>query len=255
MILLLLALASAPAAGGAEPKRKPLAGLVVRSDDYELRRSPEVVEEFRGRASYAHGGRELHADWMERRHRGDRWRARGRVRGVLTRGDGTVIEARGHEAAHDGATRLGWLRPRTGGRLELERRAPCESRLSSLACRDAYRVAAGAEAPDRASAREASWDARAERLRLEGEVHAWGPSGESWAESADYSHAGRRLDLSGRRPVMVSRTEDWNGAVQADRIAALQGAAGPGPAAPARVEAAGGVRGWVVFRDGPGALR
>ena len=236
---------AAPRAGAPAAKRRPLAGLVVRSKDWVVHRGTDTVEEWTGDVSYRRQGREIWADWAQRRHVDDRWLARGRVRAVWTAEDGAVTQARGDEARYGGEAESGTLLPKPGDFLDLERREP--DRLE----------------PARARARKMTWDAQGRRARLEGDVYAWGPEGKAWAGAADIDDDAKRLDLSGRRPVLlydarecprrVGRDTDaskappkckrFNGAVQADRIAAFK--------SPRSIEGEGAVRGWVVFERRP----
>lgn len=235
-LLAVLAVLAGAGAFAQEPPRKKLAGLVVRSEDYAIRRGQDVVEEWTGKVSYRHQGREFYSDWAERRHSDDRFHARGRVRGVWKFKDGTVIEAAGEDAVHDGKKNAGRLTPGAGKLLAFERRAP------------------GLPEPDRGESREMTWDVPAGKLRLEGDVRTWGPSGRSWSDRAEYDLGSKTLALSGSRPVLVSGAaalradrEDWNGAVQAERIEASD--------RPRRVEAQGRVKGWIVFEDRPAKLK
>lgn len=238
------------AASGAraeEPARRKLAGLVVRSDDYAIRRGDEVVEEWTGNVVYRRQGQELSSDRAERRHARDQWRARGRVRGSWKFKDGSGLKAQGEEATHDGERNAGTLRPQPGRLLSFELQSKGQSE------------------PDRGEAGELSWDLPADAFRLSGDVRTWGPSGRVWAERAVYDRSKSSLVLAGNRPVLVSgsaalrekttgkprpRVEsrkdgaaaerrDWNGAVQADRIEAVEN--------PRRILAKGAVKGWVVF--------
>lgn len=247
LLALAFALLAAVSAGAEEPARRKLAGLVVRSDDYAIRRGDEVVEEWTGNVLYRRQGQELASDRAERRHARDQWRARGRVRGSWKFKDGSSLKALGEEATHDGVKNSGTLKPQAGRLLSFELQA------------------AGQPEPDLGEARELSWDLPADAFRLDGEVRLWGPSGRVWAERAAYDRSQRSLVLSGNRPVLVSgsaalrektapkpkpRVEtredgsadegrDWNGAVQADRIEAVEN--------PRRVLAKGAVKGWVLF--------
>ena len=238
--LLLALLAALPLAAQAPPgqpeggtlkpgERRKLAGLVVRSKDWTVHRGADTVEEWNGDVSYKQRGREVYADWAERRHARDLWRARGRVRMVWKMEDGTILEARGHEAQHDGVAETGWMRPSDGSMIELERRLPALPE------------------PDRGVADRLSWEGKRELARMEGHVRTWGPSGHSWSDNADYSTTHRRLTLTGGRPVLVSGANDWNGAVQADVVIATD--------KPQRIEGKGRARGWLIFEDRPKAMK
>ncbi|MBI4348010.1 MAG: hypothetical protein HY553_14230, partial [Elusimicrobia bacterium] len=214
--------------GGAPPRQK-LAGLAVHSKDYALKRKDGVIEEWTGDVYYHQLERDVWADWAERRHDGDRWHLRGRVRAVWRMRDRTVLEASGHEARHDGERDTGHMLPLPGSLLQFSRKH------------------ADIPEPDRGVARRLDWDMRANRMVLDGDVRTWGPSGKSWADRAAYDVEGRRLELTGGRPVLVSGATDWNGAVQADRVSAAD--------RPRGITADGKVRGWVLFEDRPARMK
>lgn len=217
----------APAA--AQPPRKKLAGLAVHSKDYALKRKDGVIEEWTGDVYYHQFDRDVWADWAERRHDGDKWRLRGDLRALWRMEDKTVLEAKGHEAKHDGERDAGELRPVPGGLLHFSRQRP------------------ELPEPDRGVARRLDWDMRLNRMVLDGDVRTWGPSGRSWADRAVYDTEARRLELTGGRPVLVSGAKGWNGAVQADRVTATD--------RPRGITADGEVRGWVLFEDRPGLIK
>lgn len=243
--LALLLLLQAVPASSEDPPRRKLAGLVVRSKDWTIHRGAETVEEWNGDVSYRHRGREIRADWAERRHKDDEWRARGNVKATWKLEDGNVLQARGEEARHHGLKDAGSLAPKRGGFVEFERSSPERAD------------------PDRGESRSLEWDlasgrdagaagrddGTAGRVTLEGDVRTWGPSGSSWSDRADYDVRERRLTLTGGRPVLVSgeawdkRVRDWDAAVQAELVAASD--------KPRRIAAEGRVRGWVAFRGEP----
>lgn len=224
--LLALLVLQTPAAQ-AQVDRKKLAGSVVRSEEWVVHRGADTIEEWTNKVSYRNQGREFQADWAERRHTEERWRARGNIRTSWTLADGTVLKARGNEARHEGVGNTGLMKPLSGRMLEFERKLPTEVE------------------PDRGESRELSWDLAKHRILMKGDVRTWGPSGRSWSQQADYDTEKRTLLLTGQRPVLVSGAKDWNGAVQAEIIEAND--------RPGRVAAQGKVRGWIVFEDGPAA--
>ncbi|MDE2510895.1 MAG: hypothetical protein KGL74_07220, partial [Elusimicrobia bacterium] len=78
MILLLLLLAANPAAAQTSPV--PVAGSVVRSKEWVVRRGKIKEEEFIGDVRYDAAGARLSADWALYRQEPDDWRARGHIR-------------------------------------------------------------------------------------------------------------------------------------------------------------------------------
>src|SRR5262245_34539835 len=104
--LAVLLLLSAPVRA---EKRSPLAGSVVRSREYVVRRTPHKIEEFIGDVYYRGGDRELRSDRARFDHQSQVWHGRGHVTGILRRKNGSVIEVRGDELEHNVRTGKGWL--------------------------------------------------------------------------------------------------------------------------------------------------
>ncbi len=231
----------AGAAFAAEPSKPKLAGAVVRSKEYVVRREPKREEEFIGDVSYRQRGREFYSDWALRQEP-ERWKARGHVRIVWKREDGTVSRAWGERAIYDGISEKGSLFPKEGELLRFERALPAVAM------------------PEYGNSRQLHYDGKSQTGRLEGDVHLWGPTGEcegdlvslstaskvcwaaAWAERADYEHESGISTLTGRRPVVtaIGRTakgDPWSGALQGDRIRGHS----------SRLKADGDVQGWVVF--------
>lgn len=214
--LLLLAASCA----GAQPP-VAAAGSVVRSKEWVIRRGKKREEEFKGDVRYESADVRLDADWALYRHATRDWRARGGVRLRKTLKGGDEIEARGESARHDEKTRAGELEAAPGGRVGFTR-TPLEGD------------------PDRGEAGRLSWKAE-ETVTLSEGARLWGPRLELSADSARYERAERRLALEGGRPVLRKVSGEWTTALKADRIAATE--------VPRRVEAAGSVKGWLIFKD------
>ncbi|MDE2141686.1 MAG: hypothetical protein KGJ84_04670 [Elusimicrobia bacterium] len=220
MILLLLLLAANPAAAQASPV--PVAGSVVRSKEWVVRRGKIKEEEFIGDVRYESAGARLSADWALYRHEPDDWRARGHIRARKEYPNGDVLETAGETAAYEQRTRRGVLEPAKGGRVSL---------LRTTALR----------APEHGEGDRLSWTGDSE-FRLTGKARGWGPSGEFWADDAAYgADPSRRLTLTGGRPLLHAYDDGADAALQADRISGADG--------PRRAEADGRVAGWLLAQS------
>jgi len=219
--LFLTALLLLPAPARPE-KGDPLAGTVVRSKEYVVRRSPHKVEEFIGDVYYRNGNRQIRSDHATFDHQSKIWRARGHVQGLLRLKDGTPIQLWGEEAEHNMATERGWIR-------EKDREHPVRFEHGEQALKD------------EGVARRLEWDEKASRAWARGDVHVWGERGEAWAETAEYQHDRRLLTFTGRRPVIVHHEPKWSGALQAEQIRAIEGER--------RLQGDGKVQGWIVFES------
>ena len=94
--------------------------------------------------------------------------------------------------------------------------------------------------PDHGEGGRLSWEG-GDTVTLTQGARVWGPRLELWADEARYERAGRRLVLSGGRPVLHKLEGEWTTALKADRIAATE--------EPRRIEATGKVKGWLIFKD------
>jgi len=219
MILSLLLLA-APARAAAPAA---VAGSVVRSKEWIVRRGKAQEEEFVGDVRYDAVDAHLSADWALYRHAEDDWRARGRVRATRTLKDGDLVEARGETARFSRKTGAGSLEPASGARVSLTRTPPQGG-------------------PDFAEGDRLDWRGETSAV-LTGRARGWGPRGEFWAETAAYGAVpSRSLTLSGGRPA-ARRLEDGVSALKADRIVAFD--------SPRRVEARGRALGWTLLLPPP----
>lgn len=197
-----------------------VAGGVVQSDEWKVRRSPEKEEEFIGDVRYRGGENSFSADWALLRHGPQLWRARGRVRIERRMESGDLLVATGDEGLYDQKTGEGSLTSQKAVEL---RRTPPEG--------DA----------DFATARRLEWTGK-ERAVLSGEVHAWGPRLEAWSDRARYDGDQGALRLSGGRPVLRKLEPapgGWTGAVKADEITAYRDGR--------RLLADGKALGWIEF--------
>lgn len=199
----------------------PVAGSVVRSKEWVIRRGASKEEEFIGDVRYQAAGTRLTSDWALFKHADRTWQARGAVFLRRETADGTVFEAHGQRAGHDEESRQGFLEPAPGERV-LFTRTP-----------------AGLE-PDRGEAGRVSWDGE-NRVTLSSGAKVWGPRLELAADDAVYEKAAGRLTLHGGRPILRKVEGEWTTALKADEIAATE--------APRRVSARGHVKGWMIFKD------
>ena len=216
------AAAADPGPAHRETSGRSVAGAVVRSREWIIRRGPQREEEFVGDVSYRKGPSLLTSDWALFKHESQTWQARGHVRLKLTLKSGDRVDVSGETAAYDQTTARGHLLGPKGARISFER-FPSEG------------------PPDSGTARRLDWEGQ-QNARLTGQVHVWGPRLELWGDQADYAADHASLTLTGSRPVLHAlQPGDWTGAVQADRIVALEN--------PDRLQADGKARGWIRFKD------
>ncbi|MDD5627879.1 MAG: hypothetical protein PHU21_02360 [Elusimicrobia bacterium] len=213
--------AAAPSGGDASHR---VVGGVVRSKEWVIRRAPRREEEFIGEVSYRKGPSLLTSDWALFRHEAQLWNARGHVGLQHTLKSGDRIEVSGETAEFAQRTGRGRLSPPKGGLVAYSRIPP-------------------AGPPDEGSAQRIDWEGQ-ERVRLSGRVHVWGPRLALWGDQADYEAAEGKLTVTGGRPVVHVLQGDWTGAVQGDRVTALQ--------RPDRMQADGRTQGWIRFKEQPG---
>lgn len=218
-----LALAAALSAPARAEGASPVAGSVVRSKDWIVRRGDKKEEEFVGDVRYDSQGTRLTADWALYRHEPKLWTARGKVALRKETSDGGVVEALGETARYDENDRSGTLLPAPGGLVTFARTPPGEE-------------------PDRGEGLRLDWESDA-AATLTGRARVWGPRLQAWADSARYERALRRLTLRGGRPVLrkVDAEGGWTTALKADEVEATD--------SPRRIEARGKVVGWLVFKD------
>lgn len=217
--LALVGLAAPRSFGAAEnPTRQELAGAVIRSDRWRIRRDLGQ-EEFEGNVSYRNEGQAFRADWAlwDRKRRTFETRGRSYVSRQMP--DGELLESWAHEGRYDFAADLG--RATSGEEpVRFRRTAPGADPLNGLS-------------------RKASWDGPSKTLSLEEAVEMRGSSETARADRADYLVAERRLRLSGGRPVLEFQGESFDAALQADAVDLLPDSG--------RAQAQGRVRGWAHF--------
>lgn len=215
-LLLALALSPSPARAAAT------AAGVVRSREWVVRRGEKREEEFVGDVRYESAGTRLTADWALYRHAEKLWRARGDVAVTRRLEDGTVLEGRGERAVFHEDGRGGSLEPAPGGRVRFRRQPP------------------DGTGPDLGEGDKLTWTSEDEAV-LTGGARVSGPRAEAWADQARWRRGTGAVILAGGRPVLRKIEGDWTLAIKADEVRATE--------APRRVEARGGVRGWLQFRD------
>ena len=228
LILVSLAASAQAAALSADGGPKAAVGGVVRSKEWVDRRAPRHEEEFIGEVSYRKGPDLLTSDWALFKHEPQTWNARGHVRLRHELKSGDRIEVSGETAHYDLKTSRGQLLGPKNGLVSYSR-TPLEG------------------APDLGSAERLQWEGQ-KHVRLSGRVRVWGPRLALWGDQADYEADEDRLTVTGSRPVVqVLQGDlhgDWTGAVQGDRVVALQ--------KPDRVQVDGRTRGWIQFKEEPG---
>lgn len=223
-VLPLLALLFAPAfaASAAAPSAPAsIAGGVVRSKEWVIRRGASKEEEFIGDVRYQSAGTRLTSDWALFRHADRTWQARGAVFVRRETSDGSVLEARGQKAGHDMDTKRGFLEPAPGEKVRFTRTSP------------------GLE-PDHGVAGRVAWNGES-RVTMSYGARVWGPRLELASDEAVYEKAQGRLVLKGGRPVLRKVEGEWTTALKADEVVATE--------LPRRIEAQGRVKGWMIFRD------
>jgi hypothetical protein len=218
-ILPLLALLCVPAS--AESSATPVAGSVVRSKEWVIRRGANKEEEFIGDVRYASAGTRLTSDWALFRHVDRTWQARGAVTLRREASDGTVFEARGQKAGHEESSKNGFLEPAPGERVRFTR------------------TPAGLE-PDHGESGRVAWNGES-RVTLSSGAKVWGPRLELASDEAVYEKTEGRLTLNGGRPVLRKVEGEWTTALKADEVVATE--------SPKRIEAHGRVKGWMIFKD------
>jgi hypothetical protein len=221
MILLpLLALLCSPAAAADSPPAS-VAGSVVRSKEWVIRRGDNKEEEFIGEVRYQSAGTRLTSDWALFKHADRSWQARGSVSVRRETKDGSVLEAHGDKAGHSEETMRGYLDPVPGERVRFTRGSPGQE-------------------PDHGESGRVTWDGES-RVTMSAGAKVWGPRLELAAEQAVYEKAEGRLTLDGGRPVLRKVEGEWTTALKADQVVATE--------SPRRIEAHGRVKGWMIFKD------
>jgi hypothetical protein len=200
-----------------------VAGSVVRSKEWIVRRGASREEEFVGDVRYDSAGTKLSSDWALYHQDSKDWKARGSV--VLRKDfeNGDVVTARGETARYNEGTKAGTLEPAAGGRIVFTR-APADGE------------------PDHGEGARLDWQGET-WAALTGRARVWGPRLQAWADSARYEPPTKKLSLRGGRPVARKVDEDggWTTALKADEIDAVD--------SPRRLEARGRVKGWLIFKD------
>lgn len=198
----------------------PLASSLVSSDEVRIRRSPTKIEEFIGHVRYRARSNLMQANWALYDHATQVWSARGALLAEHRFINGDRLQVMGDRASYNMASQRGELLGPRGKPVDL--------------------LLTGADGQkDFGSAGRLEWQGR-NRISLLDSAHFWGAKIESWADRADLAPAERSIKLTGGRPVLRNFDGAWAGAVKADRITALDG--------PRRINADGGVRGWIEFK-------
>jgi lipopolysaccharide export system protein LptA len=201
----------------------PVAGSVVSSDEWKVRRGADKEEEFIGDVRYRTGRTFLKSDWALFKHATQGWQAKGRVRVDRLLDDGATLTAEGDEAVFDQRKQAGALTGRDGVSFL---RAPTDAE------------------PDHGRADRSEWKGP-NRAAAVGAVRIWGPRMEVQADRADYDLVPGELTLTGGRPVLLKlegfdpSSSDWVGALQGDIVRSYEN--------PRRLTADGKARGWIDF--------
>jgi hypothetical protein len=219
MSALLLLLLCVPASAQTP---KAVAGSVVRSKEWVVRRGKAPEEEFIGDVRYESAGTRLTADWALYRQTANAWWARGHIDARREFPDGDVIEARGENAGYNQTSLDGTLDPVKGGRVTL---------LRTSLLRD----------PDRGEADRFTWKGQS-MFTLAGRARGSGPRGEFWADAARYELAPTKsLTLTGRRPLLHVHDDGVDAVLNGERIHDIED--------PRRADADGRVLGWIITQS------
>jgi hypothetical protein len=224
MILALHAEAAPPPAKRAKAAAdtQGVAGGVVRSKQWVVKRGPPRVEEFSGEVSYRKGPSLLNSDWALFQHATQVWQVKGHVQVWHTLKSGDRVEFLGEQGEYNQGTKLGHLLGAADG-LVAYKRFPVEG-----------------GPPDEGTAVRLDWEG-SDKAHLTGSVHVWGPRMELHSAKADYDAGPGTVTAVGNRPVLRILQGDWTGAVQADTMTAKE--------KPELFWADGKTRGWLKFKD------
>lgn len=207
------------AAASAAPGPKPVAGSVVRSKEWVVRRGKSKEEEFIGDVRYESAGTKLSADWALYRETPNDWRARGHILASKRFEDGGAVETGGETSYYNQTTESGSLEPAPGGRISLLRTTPLRE-------------------PDHGEGDRLTWEGR-RAFTLRGRAKGWGPTAEFWADEASYgAEPARSLALTGGRPLLHVHDDGVDGALNAESVRGAEN--------PRRADAAGHVVGWLI---------
>ncbi len=226
----------------------PVAGAVVTSSEWDVKRGKDTIEDFSGNVHYHSGPNQIWSDWARFDHALQNWIFKGHVKALHVEESGTVLKAYGSKGSYNEATQKGWLLPSPKQKQVLLIHEP----LNSF--------------PGHATANKINWVGTA-KTTLTGRVHAQEGQMESWSDKAVILESPakqegcslRRVTLSGNRPVAVKSRQDpkdWTGAVKADRLKTFE----PHPSnqessdssdvcGENRYVAMGHARGWIVFKN------
>lgn len=203
----------------------PVAGGVVSSKEWRVRRGADKEEEFIGDVRYRTGASVIRSDWALYKHAAQTWQLRGHVKVDRALDSGDTVESVGDKAFAEMLKKTGWM--------------TAEDRVAVT------RTPADGTEPDRARARRLEWEGKT-RGALIGEVHLWGPRLEGWADRADYDEPTGEILMTGGRPVTRkfagwAADDDWSGALKGDTVRAWQ--------SKRTLAADGKVVGWLEFKD------
>jgi lipopolysaccharide export system protein LptA len=179
-------------------------GSVVKSDKWNVKRRPQKIEELSGNVTYDKGPRRLRADWAIFNHDTGDMQARGNIRLRQEMPSGESVLALGNSARHNRKTGIGHMLGTDARPIGFEHKLP------------------DGAIRGKGKAGRADWDEKKQEISLSGGVDYTDIQGEGRAQKAVYRQTDQSLELTGARPVLHAREENWALAVQAEKITAFR---------------------------------
>lgn len=186
------------AAGGLRAEEGGLAGAVIRSDQWTVRRAKDQ-EEFTGNVSYRNEGKTFTSDWALWDKKRRLFFSRGHSYAQRTTPAGDTIEAWSEQARYDITEQNGsaWSEDGTGVRFK---RTTADGQIMH------------------GTAEKASYTSASQELTLENSVRLFGSSQTARSERAVYNSPAKTLLLTGGPPIVEFADAKQTGAMQGQEI-------------------------------------
>jgi hypothetical protein len=231
-------------------KAEKVAGSVVTSQEWQVKRGTNTVEYFTGDVHYHANKNEIYSDRARFDHNSQNWFLNGHVQATRKEDSGEFWQAFGEHGFYNQDNQTGWLRPDSKAKQVPMVRYP----LIGL--------------PDHATANWVRWMGESKTILI-GSVHSKGPRLESWSDKTTILESPglktdcslRRVILTGSRPVarkFAQDQNDWQSAIKADILRTKD----PHPSKQEsskddnpmfcgedRFVALGHARGWIIFHN------